>query len=44
MTCGILAKRSKLQIIEVPDGKGERNLPKEIMAESFPNLGRDLDI
>lgn len=41
-------KRRNLQIIGVPEGEemeeGAKSLFKEIMMDTFPNLGRDLDI
>ena len=40
-------KRSNLCIIGVPEeerNKGRESLFKEVMAENFPNLGRDLDL
>ena len=39
-------KRTNLQIIGIPKGKekGKESLFKEIMAENFPNMERNLDI
>ena len=40
----ILAKEANCKLLKFQMEKEKENLAKEIMAESFPNLGRDLDI